>query len=65
MRDTFNAPMKGSGAKNAKYAHGGDCCSSRSVFMKVPDAFRHDTEKVDYKKVGKGGSLSKMVEKKA
>jgi hypothetical protein len=62
---SYSAESKGTGPKNAKYAHGGKCFSSRSIFMKVPDSFREDTEKTDYDKKGKGGTLSKMIEKKA
>ncbi len=43
------------------YARGGDTVTSVSRFIKQPDAFRHDTEKTEFKKVGKGGSLSKLT----
>jgi hypothetical protein len=62
---SYSTESKGTGPKNAKYAHGGKCFNSRSRFMKVPDSFRENTEKTDYDKVGKGGSMSKLVEKKA
>lgn len=51
---------KGAGPVSAKYARGGDVITTRSRFMKVPDAFRNDTAKTDYDKKGKGGTLSKL-----
>lgn len=62
---TYSHESKGTGPKKAKYAHGGGCFTTVSKFYKSPDPFRDDDEITDYKKVGKGGSLSKMVEKKA
>jgi hypothetical protein len=62
---TYSSESKGTGPKNAKYAHGGKCFNSVSRFIKAPDTFRDDNEITDYKKVGKGGSMSKTVEKKA
>lgn len=56
----FPAPYKGKGPVTAKYACGGDVVTSRSRFMKTPDAFRHDSEKTEFKKAGKGGTLSKL-----
>lgn len=43
------------------YACGGDVSTTRSQFLKQSDAFRHDTEKTNFKKVGKGGSMSKLA----
>ena len=50
---------KGKGAVSAKYAQGGECITTRSRFMKVPDTFRTSLQKQDYDKKGKGGTLSK------
>lgn len=52
---------KGSGPVSAKFAQGGDVITTRSRFMKTPDAFRNDSEKTDFKKIGKGGTLSKLT----
>ena len=62
---SYSAESKGTGPKNAKYAHGGKCFSSRSIFMKAGNPFTENNEKTDYEKKGKGGTLSKMIEKKA
>ena len=43
------------------YAKGGPEVTTRSRFLKQPDAFREDSEKTDFKKVGKGGSGAKLV----
>ena len=51
---------KGTGPRNIKYACGGDQFMSRSRFMKAPNPFTEDNEPVDYTKVGKGGSMSKL-----
>lgn len=51
---------KGKGAVSADYAKGGECITTRSRFMKVPDTFRTSLQKQDYDKKGKGGTLSKM-----
>jgi hypothetical protein len=50
---------KGTGAVSAKYAQGGASISTRSRFMKAPNPFTDDNEKTDFKKSGKGGTLSK------
>ena len=42
------APQKGTGPKNAKYARGGEVVTSRSRFMKTPDPFRTDIQRTDY-----------------
>ena len=62
----MNAPYKGTGPKDAKYAQGGAVCTSRSRFMKVPDTFRTDIQKTDYGKNGrknysKGGPVLKEI----
>ena len=51
---------KGKGAVSADYAKGGECITTRSRFMKVPDTFRTSLQQQDYDKKGKGGTLSKM-----
>ena len=56
---------KGQGPVSATYARGGPAFQTRSRFMKVPDVFRTSIERQDYGKKGKGGEMSKMVEKKA
>jgi hypothetical protein len=56
---------KGSKPANIDYAKGGPCFRTRSQFMKTPDTFRTSLQKQDYDKQGKGGTLSKMIEKKA
>jgi len=54
------AYAKGSGPVSAKFAQGGECLTSRSRFMKVPDFFRTGkSDGQDYDKKGKGGTLSK------
>ena len=60
MVASFNSPQKGTGPKNAKYAHGGAEFTTRSRFYKSPNPFCDNDEIVDYTKQGKGGSLSKM-----
>jgi hypothetical protein len=52
---------KGLGLVSANFARGGECITTRSRFMKVPDTFRTDIQKVDHAKVGKGGTLSKLT----
>jgi hypothetical protein len=56
----MNAPYKGKGPVSAKYAVGGPEVTSRSQFMKAPDQFRTDKERLDYDKKSKGGELSKL-----
>jgi len=56
----MNAPYKGKGPVSARYARGGPVVSSRSEFMKTPDQFRTDIERLDYTKSGKGGEKSKL-----
>jgi hypothetical protein len=56
----MNAPQKSKGPVTAKYACGGEVFTTRSRFMKTPDSFREDSEKTDFKKVGKGGSQSEL-----
>jgi len=56
----MDSHYKGSGPVSANYAKGGECITSRSRFMKVPDSFRTGEQKNDFKKVGKGGTLAKM-----
>lgn len=51
---------KGVGPVSANFARGGDCITTNSRFLKTPDVFRTSLEQQDYKKVGKGGSMSKM-----
>ncbi len=51
---------KGSGPVSAKYAKGGECITTKSRFLKVPDVFRTSIEQQDYAKKGKGGTLSKL-----
>jgi len=51
---------KGKGPVSAGYASGGPCITTKSRFMKVPDTFRTSIQEQDYKKKGKGGTLSKM-----
>ena len=50
---------KGKGPISAGYASGGPSITTRSRFMKVPDTFRTSLQEQDYKKKGKGGTLSK------
>jgi hypothetical protein len=52
---------KGKGPVSAKYAQGGPEVTSRSQFMKAPDQFRTDKERLDYDKKSKGGELSKLT----
>jgi hypothetical protein len=56
----MNAPQKGRGPVTARFAQGGDVITTRSRFLKTPDSFRHDSEKTNFTKVGKGGSQSKL-----
>jgi hypothetical protein len=56
----YSAESKGKGPVSAKFACGGDVITTRSRFLKTPDSFRNDSEKTDFKKVGKGGTLSKL-----
>jgi hypothetical protein len=56
---------KSKGPVSAKYACGGECVTTKSRFLKVPDTFRTSIQKQDYEKKGKGGTMSKMIEKKA
>lgn len=56
----YSAASKGKGPVSAKFAKGGDVITSKSRFMKVPDTFRTDIQRVDYDKTGKGGELSKL-----
>lgn len=56
---------KGSKPQNIDYAKGGPCFRTTDRFMKTPDTFRTSIQKQDYDKKGKGGTMSKMVEKKA
>ena len=56
---------KGQGPVSATYARGGPAMNTRSRFIKTPDTFRTSIQRQDYGKVGKGGEMSKMVEKKA
>jgi hypothetical protein len=50
---------KGTGPVSASFACGGEVVTSRSRFMKVPDTFRTNVQRVDYDKKGKGGELAK------
>lgn len=59
------AYTKGGKPKDAKYAHGGECVTTRSRFMKTPDTFRTSIQRQDYGKTGKTGEMSKPIEKKA
>ena len=56
---------KGSKPQNIDYARGGPCFRTKSRFIKTPDTFRTSIQRQDYDKTGKGGEMSKMVEKKA
>jgi hypothetical protein len=56
---------KGGKPKNIDYAKGGPCFNTKSRFIKTPDVFRTSIERQDYDKKGKGGEMSKMIEKKA
>ena len=49
---------KGAGPVSAKYACGGAVLNTKSRFLKTPDSFRTGEQKNDFKKVGKGGTLS-------
>ena len=51
---------KGKGPVSCGYASGGPSITTNSRFLKSPDVFRTSIEQQDYKKVGKGGSLSKL-----
>jgi hypothetical protein len=54
---------KGTGPIDAKYAKGGPEVTTKSRFFKTPDTFRTSLQRQDYGKKGKGGEMSKMVEK--
>lgn len=41
------------------FARGGPPITTRSRFIKTPDAFRTGIQKTDFDKTGKGGELSK------
>jgi hypothetical protein len=57
----MNAPYKGKGPVSARYAVGGPhLYEGRDRFMKTPDQFRTDKERLDYDKKSKGGELSKL-----
>jgi hypothetical protein len=50
-------------ARGVEYAVGGPPITTKSRFLKTPDAFRSKVEvqKTDYEKTGKGGELSKTT----
>ena len=64
-KDPAMIMIKGAKPKNAKYARGGECVTTRSRFMKEPDPFRTGIQRSDYDKKTKGGEMSKTIEKKA
>ena len=51
---------KGAGPVSAQYARGGPPITTVSKFLKTKDVFRTSIEEQDYKKQGKGGTLSKL-----
>jgi len=51
---------KGQGGVSASYAKGGECITTKSRFLNVPDTFRTSLQQQDYEKKGKGGTLAKM-----
>jgi hypothetical protein len=51
---------KGKGPVSCGYASGGPSITTNSRFLKVVDTFRTSIQEQDYKKVGKGGTLSKI-----
>jgi hypothetical protein len=58
----MTAKYKGTGPVSATFAVGGPhLYEGRDRFMKTPDQFRTDKERLDYDKKSKGGELSKLT----
>jgi hypothetical protein len=56
----MNAMSKGKGPVSARYAEGGPPITTKSRFLKTPDTFRTDRQRIDYDKKSKGGEMSKL-----
>ena len=54
----FGGPVIGT---RSRFAKGDDAATTRSRFLRTIDSFRHDSERADFAKTGKGGSMSKLA----